>query len=126
MVLRKIVATVFATNPRLIALKNTVFVRRRKCPIMIGNEFERYALNRIRTELNETFAKKINTFEHEMDEVVHILLPGPLDMPQFSVKVSQLKKDFRRGRSIVEHAQKEYKNRIRKLTSKTTTTRLGI
>ena len=80
-----------------------------------GGEFERYTIQRAACKLKEDIVKRRNQLEFELDEVVHTLIsPGPLDSPQFSTPVSQLKQDFRRGRSIVEQARNRYAKRTRK------------
>ena len=73
-----------------------------------------YTIQRAACKLKEDIVKRHNQLEFELDEVVHIISPGPLDSPQFSTPVSQLKQDFRRGRSIVEQARNRYAKRTRK------------
>jgi hypothetical protein len=73
-----------------------------------GGEFERYTIQRAACKLKEGVTRRRKQLEFELDEVVHIISPGPLDAPQFSTPVSQLKQDFRRGRSIVEQTRNRY------------------
>ena len=71
-------------------------------------QFERFTIQRAACKVKEDIARRRKQLEFELDEVVHIISPGPLDSPQFSTPVSQLKQDFRRGRSIVERARNRY------------------
>ena len=73
--------------------------------------FERFAIERVGCALKGRVKTRMTRLEREVDEVLHIVSPGPLDSPQFSTPVSQLKKDFQRGYDVIESARKRYPKR---------------